>query len=196
MHARLALTLAGLFATQAGFAADGAKSALDAAEKRYADDRKLCADEPDSNRRMQCLRDARAEYDKAVAAATPKAVEPKPAEAARAVACADCGTVTNIRVSEKQGEGGATGMIAGGLVGALLGNQIGKGTTRDVATIAGAAGGAYAGKKIEESAKTVKRWEVTVRFDGGNEKLYTFDKDPGFATGTPVKASGGTVVGR
>lgn len=192
MKTRIVLILAAALSTQVSLAADTtSKSALDAAEKRYTDDRKLCADEPDSNRRMQCLRDARAEYDKAVAAAAPA-----PKAAAKAVACPECGVVTHVRITEKQGEGGATGMIAGGVVGALLGNQIGKGTTRDVATIAGAAGGAYAGKKIEENARTVKRWEVSVRFDNGDERVYTFDKDPGFANGSAVRSSGGSIVAR
>ena len=192
MKIRFALILATAWSAQFACAADvTSKSALDAAEKRYAEDRKLCADEPDSNRRMQCLRDARAEYDKAIGVAAPAAKS-----AAKAVACPECGVVSNVRVTEKQGEGGATGMIAGGVVGALLGNQIGKGTTRDVATIAGAAGGAYAGKKIEENARTVKRWEVSVRFDSGEEKAYFYDKDPGFAIGSAVKASGGSLVAR
>ena len=104
--------------------------------------------------------------------------------------------MTAVKVTEKQGEGSAAGMVAGGLAGALLGNQIGKGGTRDVATIAGAAGGAYAGKKIEGNMKTVKRWDVSVRFDNGDERSFSFDKDPGFTVGSPIVGTGNTIVAR
>lgn len=171
------------------FAAD---TPMTAAEKRYADDRKLCADEPSSSARMQCLRDAKAEYDKA----TGGAIAPAAASPAAKAACAGCGRVLSVRVIEKAGEGGTAGMVAGGLAGALLGNQIGKGNTRTVATIAGAAGGAYAGKKIEENARSSKRWEVAVRFDTGEERTYGFDADPGFSAGSEVRASGASIVAR
>lgn len=197
MNKHLALILAGSFAANLAFAADATgKSALDVAQKRYDDDRKICADEGNSSMRMQCLRDAKAEYDKAVTAAsvkttaTPTAAAAAAPAAAAAAPCTSCGKVTAVKLVEKQGEASAGGMIAGGAVGALLGNQIGKGTTRDIATLAGAAGGAYAGKKIEENAKTVKRWDVYVRFDNGDERVFSFDKDPGLTAGTPIKAVG------
>ncbi|HUH92169.1 MAG TPA: glycine zipper 2TM domain-containing protein [Casimicrobiaceae bacterium] len=42
-----------------------------------------------------------------------------------------------------------TGMVVGGVAGGLLGSAIGSGTGRTVATIAGAAGGAYVGNKVQ-----------------------------------------------
>lgn len=201
MKQHLALIVAGSFAASFAIADTGSKAALDAAQKRYDDDRKICADESNSSTRMQCLRDSKAEYDKAVAAANAKAATTAKtaapaaaAAAAPAAPCTSCGKVTAVKLVEKQGEASAGGMIAGGAVGALLGNQIGKGTTRDIATLAGAAGGAYAGKKIEESAKTVKRWDVYVRFDNGDERMFSFDKDPGFTAGTPIKAVGSELI--
>ena len=190
MKTRFVLMLATAFLSNAAFAADASFSA---AERRYAEDRKLCADEPSSGTRMQCLRDAKAEYDKAAGVV---AVQSASAPGATKAACAGCGKVLSVRVVEKAGEGGTAGMVAGGLAGALLGNQIGKGNTRTVATIAGAAGGAYAGKKIEESARTTKRWEVSVRFESGDERTYSFDQDPGFGAGSEVKASGNSIVAR
>jgi len=172
-----------------------AAEATSAAERRYAEDRKLCADEPSSSARMQCLRDAKAEYDKATGGVAPATVSAPSATTSRA-ACTGCGKVLSVRVVEKAGEGSTAGMVAGGLAGALLGNQIGKGGTRTVATIAGAAGGAYAGKKIEESARSTKNWQVDVRFDNGDEKTYSFDHDPGFGAGSEVRASGASIVAR
>lgn len=180
----------GVFLSNAGLAADtGAKAARDAVEKRHAEDRALCAGEPSSASRMQCLRDAKAEYDKAIKKLAS-------AGAGEAGTCAGCGKVLSVKLVEKDGEGSAVGMVAGGVAGALLGNQIGKGGTRDVATIAGAAGGAYAGHKIEQKVNKVKKWEVAVHFDNGDQKTFSFDRDPGFSAGTKVKASGGGIVAR
>jgi outer membrane lipoprotein SlyB len=186
MKSNFALILATAFVSNFAFAADAGSTA---AERRYAEDRKLCADEPSSSTRMQCLRDAKAEYDKATGGAAVQST-------GAANVCAGCGKVQSVRVIEKAGEGSTAGMVAGGLAGALLGNQIGKGGTRTVATVAGAAGGAYAGKKIEESARSTKHWQVVVRFDNGDEKTYSFDKDPGFGSGSDVRASGGSIVAR
>lgn len=75
--------------------------------------------------------------------------------------CANCGVVEAINVIEVKGEGSYLGMIAGGLAGALLGSQVGggSGSGKKVATVAGAAGGAYAGNEIEKRMKTTKHYE-------------------------------------
>lgn len=195
------ILLGGIAANFALLGSVSAQATPDAAQKRYEDDRRICADEASSSLRMQCLRDARAEYDRAVAAtgartAAPVAATAKTSATTAAASCTSCGKVTAIKLVEKQGESSVGGMVAGGAVGALLGNQIGKGTTRDIATLAGAAGGAYAGKKIEENVKTVKRWDVSVRFDNGDERLFSFDKDPGFSVGSPILGTGNTIVAR
>ena len=154
----------------------------------YAADKKLCAEEATSSVRMQCLRDARAEYDKALTAAAKKSPP--------ATACADCGQVLSVKVGEKKGEGGALGLIGGGVAGAVLGHQVGGGRGNDLATIAGAAGGAYAGHKIEENVKATKQWSVRVHLDGGEERTFKFDHDPGLAAGDMVKLSGSSIIRR
>lgn len=168
------------------------EAAKSAAASRYADDKKLCAEESSSSTRMQCLRDAKAEYDSALVRAGKEHEQPT----SSSKICTGCGKVLSVKIVEKAGESGAVGMVAGGVAGALLGNQIGKGASRDIATIAGAAGGAYAGHKIEQQVKSVKKWEVMVRFDQGEEKAFLFDKDPGFAPGAAVKSSGSSIVPR
>ena len=172
------------------------QSAYDAAKKtadaRYSEDQKLCADEATSAQRMQCLRDAKEEHTRALAAAKDKlkaANQP-------AAACTDCGKVSAVKMTEKDGKGGAVGLIGGGVAGALLGHQVGKGTGKDLATIAGAAGGAYAGHKIEGKMNKVKTWAVTVRFDNGAERVFNFDHDPGMSPGDAVKAAGDSIVRR
>ncbi len=198
MKNHFALIIAAAFLASSALAADTtSKASYDAAKKaassRYAEDKKLCADEASSSTRMQCLRDAKAEYN---AALTKAKNEHGSASAESDKVCASCGKVLSVKVVEKEGQAGPVGMVAGGVAGALLGNQIGSGTGRSVATVAGAAGGAYAGHKIEEKMKSVKQWHVAVRFDNGEEKTFSFDKDPGFTSGTAVKASNGSIVRR
>ncbi len=175
--------------------AAGDEAAKKEAANRYGEDRKICADEPDSSQRMQCLRDAKEEYKKALAAAQNQpAAANKPA--GLAAPCNDCGKVLAVNVTEKEGDAGPVGLIAGGVAGALLGNQVGRGTGRSVATVAGAAGGAYAGHKIEGKMKATKNWAVSVRFDNGDERGFNFDHDPGLIAGDAVKAAGGSIVRR
>jgi hypothetical protein len=178
-----------------------AKLSYDAAKKdaavRYAEDRKLCADESASSIRMQCLRDAKTEYSKSLVGAKTAydSVSAKPAVSAKAAAiCAECGKVTDVKVVDKKGEGGALGMIAGGVAGALLGHQVGGGHGKDLATIAGAAGGAYAGRKIEENARSTKSWVVSVHFENGNNQDFSFEAAPALAVGDAVKSSGNSIV--
>ncbi|MFZ6734401.1 glycine zipper 2TM domain-containing protein [Undibacterium sp. Ji42W] len=168
------------------------------ATQRYNDDKKLCADAGSSSARMQCLRDAKTEYNTALAVAKQNMREAvaAPANVRNEPVCPDCGKVVAVSVEDKEGEGGALGVIAGGVAGALLGNQVGNGTGRDLATLAGAAGGALAGHKIEQKVKTTKVWNVTVAFDNGNKQSYSFDHDPGLLSGDAVRSSGNSVVRR
>lgn len=182
---------------KAQYAADSQR-----AQTRYDADKKLCNDETSSSARLQCRRDAKAEYDKAItlAKAHLKTTAPvvAPVVAAKAhepqMTCNDCGKVAAVSVTEKEGEGGPAGLIAGGAAGAILGHQVGSGMGKDLATIAGAVGGAYAGKKIEEKVKTHKVWSVNVQYADGIRKSFDFDKDPGLKVGDAVKNSGNTIV--
>ncbi len=172
-----------------------------AAAARYASDKKLCNDEAGSAARLQCRRDARAEYDRSLAdararmaAAAPSASNTPAATAKRAPVCAECGKVLSVTSQEKSGEGTPLGLIAGGVAGAVLGHQVGSGVGKDLATIAGAAGGAYAGKKIEEKAKSHTVWTVAVQFEDGSKANYEFAQDPGFKAGDAVRKSGDSVI--
>ena len=186
-----ALLLAGLPNTSAY--AQSPKEQFDAETKRisarYADDKKLCADENNSTARMQCLRDAKTEYDKSMSQARAQ-YKGTPSSGS----CHDCGQVISVATGKKAGEGSALGLIAGGVAGALLGNQVGSGHGRQLATVAGAAGGAYAGKKIEENAKSTEQWTVRVRYDDGREASFNFDHDPQMVAGDHVRNDKGHLV--
>lgn len=155
---------------------------------RYEADKKLCADEASAEARLQCRRDAQAVYEKALAAS--KAAK----TSSQAAVCNDCGRVTAIKVTEKAGDSGPVGMIAGGVAGAVLGHQVGGGFGKDLATIAGAAGGAYAGKKIEEKMNTRKVWTVSVRYNNGATAEFDYEQDPGVKVGDSVRKSGNVLV--
>lgn len=196
MKYRLILALVVLAGSQLPLAANaqGVPSAKEV-DATYAADKKLCAEAADSGARMQCLRDAKEQHTKGLAAA--KAQTPAAGQApASEPACPDCGKVLGVHTLEKKGEGGALGLIAGGVVGGLLGNQVGGGRGNTLATIAGAAGGAYAGKKVEENVKSGTVWSVRVRFNDGQEHAFEFDHNPHFVAGDPVRRSGNTIAPR
>jgi len=163
------------------------------ASTRYKEDQKLCNGDPDSASRMQCKRDAKTEYDKAIAAAKARMAasgQPAPVQAA----CPDCGKVVSVHQIEKKGEGSGVGMIAGGVVGGVLGHQIGGGVGKTLATVGGAAGGAYAGNAIEKNVKSSKVWTVAVKYPNGSTSNFEFANAPGFKVGDTVRNSGNTIV--
>jgi len=175
---------AGLLLGACSLSAQAQTSAASTPKARYEADKKLCADEASSEARLQCRRDAQAVYEKALAAA-------KPVKASsQAAVCNECGKVTAVKVIDKPGDSGPVGMIAGGVAGALLGRQVGGGRGKDLATIAGAAGGAYAGKTIEEKMNTRKIWTVSVRYNNGATADFDYEQDPGVKVGDAVRKVG------
>ncbi len=101
------------------------------------------------------------------------------APAPKAVVCADCGTVEAVTAVQRQGQvngvavGNTTvglGTVAGGVIGGLLGNQVGGGSGKTAMTVLGAAGGAFAGNKIEQNMKTVTVYQVRVRMNDGSTR--------------------------
>lgn len=111
-----------------------------------------------------------------------------------APACDNCGVVHSVNLIEKAGEGTGLGAVAGGVAGGLLGNQIGKGTGNTVATVAGMAGGAYAGHQVEKSMKKTHSYKITVRMNDGTDKVFHQNTDPGLAIGEKVKIENGGIV--
>jgi uncharacterized protein YcfJ len=90
------------------------------------------------------------------------------------------------------------GSIAGAVIGGVIGHQIGGGSGRDIATVAGAAGGGYAGNRIQknlqdrdtttateqkcatvyDSSERITGYQVRYRL-GGKEGTVRMDHDPG-----------------
>lgn len=105
--------------------------------------------------------------------------------------CNTCGRIENVSVVQQAGEGSGLGAIAGGVAGALLGNRVGRGTGRKVATVAAAAGGAFAGHQVEKHVKSSKRYDVTVRMEDGSVRSFPFDNEPSFQSGDRVRVVDG-----
>lgn len=123
---------------------------------------------------------------------TPAEKQPAAKEAAKV--CANCGVVESVNVVAKEGEGTGLGVVAGGVAGALLGNQIGQGRGNTAATILGAAGGAYAGHEIEKKMKETKRYDIRVRMDDGSLKTVSQQTEPTVKAGDKVRIVDGNVV--
>ena len=119
-----------------------------------------------------------------VALATPPAVHPK---------CAECGVVESTREVAVKGEGSGIGAVGGAVVGGLLGNQVGGGRGKDVATVIGAVGGVVAGNEIEKRVKTTNAYEVTVRLDDGSTRVVREASAPTWRAGDHVKLVDGAI---
>ena len=119
---------------------------------------------------------------------------PVPSPRRAASACANCGVVEAVNVVEVKGEGTYLGKIGGGVVGGLLGSQIGHGKTTTLAEIAGAVGGALAGNEAEKYLKKTKHYDVAVRLQGGGAQTVTYATQPAFRVGDRVRIENGVLV--
>ncbi|NJD36388.1 MAG: glycine zipper 2TM domain-containing protein [Betaproteobacteria bacterium] len=136
-------------------------------------------------------------YDSVSPAPTYAATSPQPAYRVAAptpAICNECGVVEDVREIADEPKASGGGAIAGGLVGGLIANRIGKGSTRSIATVLGAAGGAYAGNYIEKSMKQSKHYEVLVRFDDGSTRTFSSDSAPAWQSGDRVTLQNGLLT--
>ena len=106
---------------------------------------------------------------------------------AASAACKECGTVTEVKTIEKKGEGSGLGMVLGGVAGGVLGHQVGSGRGKDVATVAGAAGGAYVGNEVEKSKKSTTSHVVYVKMEDGSNRSFSFSGATNYRAGDKVK---------
>jgi len=126
----------------------------------------------------------------------PLAQAQAPLPAPAPMPCANCGVIESIRVANVQGQASGVGAVAGGVAGGLLGNQIGRGNGRTVATIAGAAGGAYAGNAIEKNMKKHTVYRVKLRMEDGRLRTLSQREAPAYAVGDRVRVANGRIIER
>ncbi len=129
-------------------------------------------------------------------AGAPPAAAPMPPVAQATPVCSSCGKVLAVRSVESEGKPSGVGVVAGAVVGGLLGNQVGGGTGRTLATVAGAVGGGYAGNEIEKRTRKAVDYEVDVRLETGERQTFRFDTQPGWKAGDRVKVVNGALVAR
>ena len=108
--------------------------------------------------------------------------------------CTNCAVVESVNPIEVKGDGGYLGTIGGGVVGALLGSQVGGGRGKTAAEIAGALGGAYAGRTIEGNMKKVVHYETVVRLQNGATQTITTEGNPGLTVGEKVRVTDGQMT--
>jgi outer membrane lipoprotein SlyB len=132
----------------------------------------------------------------AAAGAAPLAAQAQNGHHPKASAqCQNCGTVVSTNTYKRAAEhGSGVGGAGGAVVGGLLGNQVGSGRGRTLATIAGAVGGAYAGNNIERNMKSVTYTDVRVRLATGGYRTFTEQGQPRFANGDHVRIQNGRLV--
>ena len=102
--------------------------------------------------------------------------------------CAACGRVESVQAVQQAAPATGVGAVAGGVLGAVVGNQVGKGSGRAAATVLGAVGGGYVGHKVEERSRTRTVYQVAVRMDDGSVRHFTRTQPT--AVGTPVVLQG------
>lgn len=118
--------------------------------------------------------------------------QPRPAPvverpARQGALCQSCGRVTNVHTETRRGESSGVGAVGGAVVGGLLGNMVGGGNGKKLATVAGAVGGGYAGNEIEKNQKSYTVWVVQVEERDGRMRRFERRADPGVRAGDEVR---------
>lgn len=121
----------------------------------------------------------------------PVKVAAAPAPAPARKWCNNCGNVESVREIKTRAQGSGLGAAGGAVIGGLLGNQIGGGDGKKLATVAGAVGGAVVGNQVEGNMKATRSYEIRVRLDDGTSRTFTRDSLDGYSTGDRVKVVDG-----
>ena len=121
---------------------------------------------------------------------------PAPVAVVAAPICGNCGAIESVTPIERttKADGPGVGAVGGGVLGAVLGNQVGQGNGRTVATILGAIGGGFAGNAIEKNMKKETVYQVGVRMDDGSRRTVEVAQAP--AVGSKVTVEGSSLHSR
>ncbi len=155
----------------------------------------------DSSLQRDAARDLEAERDRTAERARDAerapALRDEPVRLAQATparersVCSSCGKVTSVRAIKTRAEGSGVGAAGGAILGGLLGNQVGGGNGRKLATVAGAVGGAVVGNQVEGNMKATTSYEVKVRMDSGATRTFNLQNLNGYNTGDRIKVVNG-----
>lgn len=106
--------------------------------------------------------------------------------------CVMCGSVESVTPVSRAVKAPAVGVgsIAGGLLGAVLGNQVGHGNGRAAATVLGAVGGGFAGNAIEGNMHKETYYQVGVRMEDGSRRTLEVSHAPNVGSSVVVEGNG------
>jgi outer membrane lipoprotein SlyB len=105
---------------------------------------------------------------------------------------AELGTVTAVEPIVTSTPATGAGAVVGGVLGAAVGNQIGDGNGRKVATVLGAVGGAKVGHEVEKRRNAqVTGYRIDVKLDDGGLRSFTQASASGFSAGQRVRVTDG-----
>jgi len=126
----------------------------------------------------------------AVAGAMPAISQAAPGH--HEVECMNCGTVVSTHTYQRAAErGSGVGAVGGALLGGILGHQVGSGRGQTLATVAGAAGGAYAGNHVERNMHATTYTDVRVRMARGGYRTFTEQGGARYHNGERVRVDHG-----
>jgi outer membrane lipoprotein SlyB len=110
--------------------------------------------------------------------------------------CTSCGRVESVVAIQEAARPSGLGVAAGAVVGGLLGNQIGNGNGRTLATVAGAVAGGYGGNEVEKRTRTTSSYSVHVRMEDGNLRTFPQSSEDGWRVGDRVRVVNGSLTSR
>jgi len=113
-----------------------------------------------------------------------------------AAVCTDCGTISNVRAIQHEGEGTGLGAVGGAVIGGVLGNQVGEGNGKRAARIGGAVLGGLAGHQVEKRVRSNTSWEVDVRMNDGSTRTVSYSQQPTWQAGDAVRVDDGEIRAR
>ncbi|WP_219116332.1 glycine zipper 2TM domain-containing protein [Janthinobacterium sp. UMAB-56] len=107
--------------------------------------------------------------------------------------CGNCGVIEAIHEVNTRAEGSGVGAAGGAVVGGLLGNQVGGGHGKQLATVLGAVGGAVAGNQIEGNVRATRSYNIVVRLDNGKTRTVHQSAAPNWRQGDRVRVVNGVL---
>jgi outer membrane lipoprotein SlyB len=111
------------------------------------------------------------------------------------------GVVSSIELMRAEGPSRVSpaGVIAGAVIGGLLGNQIGAGSGKAAATVAGVAAGGYAGNEIGRRAQAGSApdiYRIAIQYDGGGSQYIDVGTPGDLRVGDRVRVDANGQIGR
>ena len=107
--------------------------------------------------------------------------------------CDGCAWVQQVRVETRKKASGL-GAVGGAVLGGLLGNQVGGGDGKKLATIGGAVAGGVAGNEVEKTATASTVWDVLLVDKAGGMRHVMLEADPQVKPGDTVRHKDGQLL--